>query len=1430
MRVTTGKFLQGLCHTILVAILLLFGTKGAWARTDLFFIGPATVVGEAGEEVTLTIYVKAERLRAFGFTLLLDTRYVTYVDNSISKTEMTKDFDFLGANLLEDEVYDENRPYLKQLIFGGSVLEPVSSVWEDGGTKHGISALATFKLRLVEGFTPPQDGYLLLPVATDKTVNDFKGFEQGGGILFFTQRGVEPPSVSIISPKNEERIDDLNATLTGTATPGEGQVLSVTFWLDPFKIQEPVPGSFVLGTGNTITLDFTQRAPTIQTVIFGAMDQNKNGAATFSVFGVQEDVVVIFQGMISGIVRNATLLTPISGAEVILYEKKEDGLSRVQSVTSGLDGRFSLENVGKGTYTIIAHKEGFQEGSKEVSLPTDNSTIEGVIIELFSLGRPTGEVYTYITGRFCASFEGEQSQGAAEGFEVEDISGLYSCTFEEDGCCVIEGLRKGEDFKYMWHVVGQDGYSLATPPQPVPEDGTIKLTVFRPTDTTLEAWVLDPVTMEGVEGAWVRLKDPSTGETVAEEGPTGKTGMVTFYDLDPGEQLTITATLEADNHTQEVAWDLDLREGKNVVSLYLHGYDPGQLTRGGSSGARLIIQLMDGDTLRPLDVSPQYITLTDEGATEVHISAVGDHYEATGLNAGNYTLDVTPPGYQGLEAYKVIIKDNNSTGLVVYLSMESAPQVDGYTFGPLGQGTLKGVVLGMGDLEPVWNAQVTISDGSGNQYYKARTNAIGQFEKRGLSPGKYWVGVEASGFQTARYLIDLMPGESRQVTLKVFPVTQMQSTLEPGSGPVGVLHGVVLSSVLDFSPHPLVRAHVRGVSRIDGGVLFEKDTDSSGNFVVKTSFGGEPFDLEVSATGYKSRQIGPIQLHGEKVHYLSIFLMPEGTQLSFTTQGLSGSLAQYLPEPGNLLLFGERGLKVAALDDIYRSLRPLDQWEEAGPSTGALVLFGPSSTEQDGSYLVADYMGDSLHLIDLGTMAGSFTGLSWETTLPGEISSIAYKYPVLFVGTESGISSMDIKGAISDPETGLSHVRTNWHMGEITAPFLFTNGHGLMSVDSTGKVYFIETVDPLVPVLRDTWNLYLSPLHGEIRGGFGIFCDTNGRLVPIKADVTKGQFLRGRDYWFNRFKRALVFEIDHPLKGYEGKTMALALLMEDKYVDLLELTDLNLWLLRRYPIEGVKDIFLGRVWQEYSMGQDRYEGAFYVVMEDGLKAIPLPHYLDGEASITLHGIDQAGQDGYIFTDKGYLLNLSIPGQGNEVLFHPVPGTYDLYYLKAKGSEPTRVDALSAFGNKTVSFAPDMDVDLETISYPGGATRVFHEGDRFGVEMNVVPKAPEVVDVYLLTEVPSLNSTVRFYWKIDESGMPRAYVFGENATEPYPHPIAQGLYLNHAISARTELFGVPGVLKGLQGDMELYVVPAGVPLDEAMGNGILGQDRVGFRIE
>ena len=1430
MRTTFCTYMRSIFCLILVAILFLAGTKEVQARTDLFFIGPATVVGEAGEEVTLTIYVKAERLRAFGFTLLLDSRYVTYVENSISKTEMTRNFDFLGANLLEDEVYDENRPYLKQLIFGGSVLEPVSSVWEEGGIKHGINALATFKLKLVDGFTRPPENYLLLPVATDKTVNDFKDYAQGGGILFFKRRGDEEPNVHIISPENEERTDDLNVTLVGMATPGAGQVLETTFWLDPYKIQEPSPGNFILGTGNTISLDFTERAPTIQTVLFGAWDENKNGAATFSVFGVQEDVVVIFQGMISGIVRNATLLTPISGAEVILYENKEDGLSRVQSVTTGPDGHFTLENVGKGSYTIIAHKTGFQEGSKDVTLPADNSTVEGVVIELFPLGRPTGEVYSYITGRFCISLEGEASPSSMDGYLVEDISGLYSCTTGEDGCCSIDGLRKGEDFKYVWHVLGQDGFSLVTPPQSVTEGETIELPILRPTNTTLEVKVLDPVTMDGVEGAMVQLENQATGETIDKEGPTGKRGIVTFYDLDPGEVVTITVTLEGDDLIQEVSWDLELGEGKNLVSIFVHGYEAGLLTREGDEGASLVIQLMDSDALRPLDVSPQYIVLTDDAGGEIPIRSVGDHYEATGLSAGNYTLDVSPPGYHPLEDYRVLIDGNDinsSTGLIIYLSKNSAPQVDDYTFGPLGQGTLKGVVLGMGDLEPVWNAQVRILDDSGNDYYTARTNAIGQFEKRGLSAGKYWVEVKASGFQTARYLVDLLPGESRLVTLKVFPLTRIQSSLESTSDTVSVLHGVVHSSVLDFSPHPLIKAHVRGVSRIDGRTLFEKETDASGNFVVKTSFGGEPFYIDVSATGYEEQRTGTLQLQGNNITFLSIFLMPKGAQHTFSTQGIGGSLAQYLPESGNLVLFGAEGLKLTALDETYNRVMLLDQWEDSGLVSGALQIFMPFFRGQSGRHLIGEFRGDSLHLIELAPTANSFTGFSMETTLSNMITAIAYRYPSLFVATSSGISSMDLQGANGDPATGRLHVSTNWHLGEISASFLFTNSHGLISVDETGRVYFVETIDPRIPVMKDVWKLYLRPLHGEIRGRFGVFCDSNGLTVPIKIDIAKGLFLRGRDYRFKRFKKALVFEIDHPLAGYEGKTMALALLLEDKFVDLIELTDLNLWLLRRYPMEGVQDIFLGRVWQEYSMGQDRYEGAFYAVREDGLDAIPLPTYLEGTSSIRVQGLDR---EGYLFTEKGYLFNLSIPGEGDQLVFHPVPGTYDLYFVKAPGNVPIIVDTVNAFGEKTVSFAPNMAVDLETINYPGGATRIFHEGDRFGVEINIMPRVPQVVDLYLLTRVPGANSTMSFYWDLDENGTPGAHRFGVNTSEPYPHPIVQSLYLNQAVKGRAELFEVPGALRGLHGEMEFYVIPAGVPFHQAMGSGVLGEDSVGFRIE
>ncbi len=1416
-----NKRIKVVCLALFWLLLILAGN--GQARTNLFFIGPQTVAAVPGAEVTFTVYVKTEKLRAFGFSVLLDTRYVTYVPNSLSRTGVTENFDFLGANLVENQIFDENRPYLKELIIGGSALTPVSSTWNEGQVKHGIMALATFKLKLVDDFQIPPEKYLTVPIVPSGTVNDFKTYRQGGGLLLFKAVGEKEPTVSISEPVFEARYEDANITASGTGNDEYGNPLSIYYWVDPFKIHYPLDSDFIIKTGSDVKIDFTSSSPGLHALYLVGMDDRFNGASDFTVFGIGEDVVVEFFGSIEGIVRSSTTLDPIAGAEVVAYEGQGNDLRRLFSVVTGGSGEFLIEGIGAGTYTLLVHREGYQEGSVSVTLKNDNSTIKNVIIELLPLGRPTGDVYSYINGKFCVFFE--DSRIPAQGLRVRDVTGLYSCITREDGCCEIDWLRKGDDFKYMWLAEGEGAYSLVTSPQSISETDPINLSVKKALKTTLDVRVIDPISLVGVKGVQLSLYDGRIGRTIKVEGPTTTSGLVTFQGLEPGNSYVLTATLTDSGKTHLVKQTLSVEKGNNVFNLYLHKFDPGNLTASGLNGGKIILQVVDGTSFSPISLSAQTIYLVDFNNKKINFYFVKDHYETSGLLSGNYTLWVKPPGYRPLEGYRIQIASEQKTGILVHMFKDQKPITTVDNIEAIGKSSISGIVLAKTDLSPIWNAQLIFTLKDGIERFTVRTDASGRFEKRDITPGTYILELQANGYQGVIEELYVPPGTEYTGTLKLFPKTpgKLSEVTESKSNPT--FFGTVLSSIIDFSPHPIQGAKVRGLNTRDGSVLFDISTDGAGNFEIDGIENATLFWLEVSASGFEPQVLGPFQLSGTKPIFHPIFLVPQGLIKKFKTSGVESGAdsALYFPEEEKLVLNGGYYLDVVSLDPVSQSLRHIGSFGLSKKLDQTNFIFGPGN-KGNGQYELLAFSNNTLEIFRLDRGFEGISQASDKIYLPFHPTDSVFRYPNLFIGTERGILSLEA----FDGQGQSTSLPLIWNISTIRPKLLFSHDNGIISVDQSGKCTFVETINPYVPVLRDSWSLEIRPIHGALSGGFGIFCDASGKILPIKEGVQRGLFLNGRAYDFNRFKKALVFTIDHPLANYKGKHMAFAVLIEDSWIDILELTDLNPWLLRRYPVIGAKDIFTGKLWVHYSIGQDRYEGAVYYLSPEGIGAIPVPTYLGKESRLDIHGIDNSSLgDSFVFTNKGYLLKLGATYNATSLSFSPDPGSYDVYFVDPDGRAKART-GISSFGAQSVDFSSLIHVDIETTLYPGAIQRVFHPGDDMGILITIRPREPKLVDLYLLTEITAGDSTSTYYWIVGKDGSIEAKPYGDSHFQSSPEPIIRSIFFDRNVTAQTFLSHIPEDVSALSGKLKLLLIRPGAD-PEKTPEAVIGEDILDFRI-
>jgi len=830
----TGRCLALAVRLLFLVLILPFTAE---ARTDIFFLAPVT--GSVSEEVAVPVNVKGERLQAGSFDMLVDSRYcepVATLDNRVKMTEgplaqANPTYFFMAA--VQETLYDEGRPYLRTVRVAFAFQSLINT--------KGVETLARIHLRLV---SRPPEGLVLLPILRDGArMAEFAGYRQGGGVVFFSSGG-QAPDIAILEPVNGGRYEETEIEMEASATDASGQALAGPFWVNPFAIVEPMDTSPVLFTGLDGSLTFT---PGIHALYCVGLDSAGNGNGAWTVFGVQEDVVVVILGAVEAHVVETVTGVPVSGAVVLL---SQNGLIMATCFTD-TDGACLFEGVDEGAYHVDASKENYEGDSTEVVVPRDETV--GVQLRVLALVTPSGEFYEYGTLDICVR-EGSSSGPLVSGAEVREMRGTYACSTDLSGCCRVVRVRQGLDLR--WIAYTEDLFSEIS--LPVRLDGAesdLVLVVNPVSGTGVRLAARDTFSMDPVPDLQIQVG--SGGEAVLSR-TTDAAGSALLTPLAPGQAYTVAVrtvqTPGPDGTTWQAGQDLTVDSRSLSAGMLL----PITLPFLGHFASLSPFSSATSDPGAPATVA---FTVTDlmenplsgcavtvrQGALTVSNMITEGTGTAilTGLWPGTYEVSVLRRDYQGVE-FEVTAGGGQSLRRFVQLAPVMAPQVrteakPGQDGTEGGDGVCPAVRITV--LDPYSGAPIAGVRGDVFQLIDGAVVRTGTTDSSGILVASGLAGLSPLGIRLTRQAgtgstiwselremgpLALLDDQVSAYTLYLSPGAT-SVTVEPGEGdsPVLVAAEMVLQ---DGTGSPIGETEFQ-VECIADGTIFDLETDISGRAI-----------------------------------------------------------------------------------------------------------------------------------------------------------------------------------------------------------------------------------------------------------------------------------------------------------------------------------------------------------------------------------------------------------------------------------------------------------------------------------------------------------------------------------------------------------------------------------------------------------------------
>lgn len=258
-------------------------------------------------------------------------------------------------------------------------------------------------------------------------------------------------------------------------------------------------------------------------------------------------VVVVDSGIVSGTVINGTNNTPISGAKVVF--SMVYGSTRIDSVTTGADGKFTKKMQAPQSYRVTVSKDGFSTQSQTTGSIVPDSTVT-LTFKLTPPGVGIGKIVGKVT---LDSARGTPIAGATiilrrdTSTTAQNWVAIDTVTTTTDGTYKFVNLENATQATPYQIIASKEDFTIRN------GNGTVTVNQFVG-DSAVANFIMTPVLYAELRIKVMKLADSTavSGASVVAStgfnqtrvtGTTGANGWVSFPKLDEGNyNVSVSAT------------------------------------------------------------------------------------------------------------------------------------------------------------------------------------------------------------------------------------------------------------------------------------------------------------------------------------------------------------------------------------------------------------------------------------------------------------------------------------------------------------------------------------------------------------------------------------------------------------------------------------------------------------------------------------------------------------------------------------------------------------------------------------------------------------------------------------------------------------------------------------------------------------------------
>ncbi|GAB1765757.1 carboxypeptidase regulatory-like domain-containing protein [Priestia megaterium] len=528
-------------------------------------------------------------------------------------------------------------------------------------------------------------------------------------------------------------------------------------------------------------------------------------------------------GTITGGVFNQQTGAPIAGASIAIRQFSPFG-PIVATITTNIQGQFTVFNLTPGAYTAVASEPNF--GTESASTLVQSNSVSTVLLNLSpDSGIVQGTITSAQTGQTLADTL----------LRILDVNGVLVAVSQTDinGNYRIQGLAPGT---YTMVATNPQFQQLANGINIASNQTVTQNISLQPNPGTITGTVVNAQTSTPLSGAVLQVFQ-SGSTTPITNTVTDQNGSFSFIGLAPGEYSLVA---QATNFGSVAVGAIITSGNTTTITVQappLPGVISGQVTDFSGNA-------LSNATIRLLDSNQNVVGI---GSTDLTGS-----YTIGNVAAGTYTVIASASGFgtntQGVTIAPAQVLPN------LNIPLEAT------------SGTITGQVTNSGNGAPVTGATVIIrslQQGSGGIVVgTVSTDQQGNYLAQNLAPGEYSVTVTKLGFGTQTQTVTVASDQTSTANFALL-------------ADAGTLSG----SVTDVNGNPIIGPNIFIRIFTGGNVLLKSVTaQPDGTFAV---FGLEPgtYTLIAEAPNYAANST-PITIAANQTTTVAIALTPNPATIS----------------------------------------------------------------------------------------------------------------------------------------------------------------------------------------------------------------------------------------------------------------------------------------------------------------------------------------------------------------------------------------------------------------------------------------------------------------------------------------------------------------------------------------------------------------------